>query len=78
MYFLEKGYSHNLQHLASAVETTPASSDMQPHKEKVIDYLKAKGVGFPAGLRVKNYLKTHKVTDAELQDLIYGRKLTVD
>ena len=78
LYFLERGFSADFQFLAGDVETRVASDRMLPWKAKVIDFLKSKGAVFPAGPRVKSYLKTHSVTEAELQDLIYQRKLTLD
>lgn len=79
LYFLEKGYNNDLQDLANDVETVPASEQMLPWKVKVIDYLKAKGAVFPAGPRVKNYIKKHNITDEKvIEDLIYQRKLTIN
>ena len=79
LYFLEKGFNNDLQDLAASVETRPASDRMLPWKVKVIDFLKAKGAVFPAGPRVKNYIKKHNITDPKIiEDLIYERKLTID
>jgi hypothetical protein len=78
IYFIEKGYNSNFQALASTAEGRPVSENMQKDKEKLIDILKTKDVTFPASIRVKQYLEKHTVTDLELQELIYGRKLTLD
>jgi len=49
-YFLEHGYSAELQSLASGVEirAVPPDSDQQRWKDKVIVMLKQRGVKFPA------------------------------
>jgi ankyrin repeat protein len=46
LYFLEKGYKGDMQALARSVEAIKVSDRQKPNKQKVIDYLKSRGVEF--------------------------------
>jgi ankyrin repeat protein len=74
LYFLEHGYTANLDDLESYVESVVASKDSQKNKEKVIDTLKAKGVITPAWKGLKIYIEKNHFSDKEIQDLVYGRQ----
>ncbi|WP_246048808.1 ankyrin repeat domain-containing protein [Leptospira sarikeiensis] len=78
VWFLEKGYTNNLQGLAVIAEARGTNA-RQSHKEKLIDMLIARGIKFPnPNGSITRALREREIPESEVMNLVYGRKNIFD
>lgn len=77
VWFLEQGFSYDLQSLARNAEVchVPLKGEQQRWKEKLISMLREKGAVFPASTNVRRAIATERdILPEDIEDIIFGRK----